>query len=118
PKLPEDREYDEGRDDRDEQRVRHLLHDDVNVARHPERERDERRDEYLRGEAVEVLRLLAALDYAVIGGGRHQQNDCECVQAEAREVYVLRCRRQLVEALREYDYELKAEKRLRARQHD
>src|ERR671921_873200 len=108
PKLPEDGEYHERGDDRDELRVGHLLHDDVNVARHPEREGDERRDEYLRGEAVEVLRLLAALDDAVVCGRRHQEHYREGVQAERREVHVLRERGQLVEALREYEYELEA----------
>src|SRR5207237_9981414 len=69
PEFPEDGEDDERGDDRDEQRVRHLLDDDVHVARKAERQWDERRDEQLRGEAVEVLRLLPLLDDAVVGRG-------------------------------------------------
>src|SRR5437763_10723941 len=44
PEFPEDCERDEGGDDRDELRLRHLEHDDVHVAAEAERERDERRD--------------------------------------------------------------------------
>src|ERR1043165_1107656 len=55
PEFPEDGEEDERRDDGDELRAGHFLDDDVHVARQAERERDERRDEHLRGEAVEVL---------------------------------------------------------------
>src|SRR4051812_4809769 len=75
PEFPEDGEDDERRDDRDELRVRDLLDDHVHVAGECERERDERRDEYLRREAVEVLGLLALLDQAVVGGRGNQQHD-------------------------------------------
>src|SRR2546423_14354265 len=69
PEFPEDRERDEGGYDRDELRLRHLEHDDVHVAAEAERERDERRDQNLRGEAGEGCRLLAALDDWVVGRG-------------------------------------------------
>src|ERR1700760_1076969 len=118
PEFPEDCEDDERRNDRDELRLRYLLDDDVHVAAQPERERHERRDEHLRGEAVEVLRHLALLDDAMVRGGRHQKDDGERRHPYAREVYVLRDRRQLIEALRQDCDELKAHQRLRARQND
>src|SRR5215210_5983880 len=101
PEFPEDGEDDERRDDRDELRLRDLLDDHVHVPRERERERDERRDEYLRREAVEVLRLLALFHQTVVGGRRDQQHDGHGVEAEAGEVYVLRQRGELVEALRQ-----------------
>src|SRR5215213_5873480 len=94
PEFPEDGEDDERRDDREELRVRDLLDDHVHVCGERERERDERRDEYLRGEAVEVLGLLPLLDQAVVRGRRNQQHDGQGVEAERREVYVLRERGQ------------------------
>src|SRR5215207_6134788 len=118
PEFPEDGEDDERRDDRDELRLRDLLDDHVHVARERERERDERRDQYLRREAVEVLGLLALLDQPVVRGGRDEQHDGERIQPEAGEVYVLRQGRQLVEALGQHADELETEERLRARQHD
>src|SRR2546423_1511086 len=118
PEFPEDCERDEGGYDRDELRLRHLAHDDVHVAAEAERERDERRDQNLRGEAVEVLRLLAALDDSVVGRGRHQKHNSQCRQADAREVHVLRQARQTVEALRQDGYELEAHQSLRGRQND
>src|SRR5947209_11178449 len=118
PEFPEDGERDEGGDDRDELRLRHLEHNDVHVAAESERERDERRDQHTRGEAVEVLRLLAALDESVVGRRCHQKHDGQRRQADAREVNVLRQARQTVEAISQYGYELKAHQSLRARQND
>src|SRR5215204_3185433 len=100
PEFPEDGEDDERRDDRDQLRVRNLLDDHVHVAGERERERDERRDKYLRREAVEVLGLLALLDQAVVRRRRDEEHDGHGVEPEAGEVYVLRQGRQLVEALR------------------
>src|SRR5438270_7675417 len=82
PEFPEDCEHDQSGYDRDELRLSHLEHDDVHVAAESERERDERRDQNLRSEAVEVLSLLSALDEPVVGRGRHQKHDGQRRQAD------------------------------------
>ena len=89
PEAVKEKEHHESGDRSRRSGLRDFANDEKEVATNAQGERDHSGNQDATREAVKVLCLFAALDDAVIRGGRHQQDDAHGNKREAHQMYVL-----------------------------